>query len=93
MPVPKEFMNGFDEGPIYRQHRLKKKKFDKSTVVPDIDKCCFDCKNYHLLHVDKKYGISYQCEKTNYIFKDYWKQTNAKNCDYYHPFEPEESEK
>jgi len=77
MPVSKEFINGFYE-PIFRK-KTKKKKFDKSTVIPDLEKSCHNCINQKTLSSDRK-KTYLQCTKSKYVFADYWRETIAKNC-------------
>lgn len=77
MPYHKQFISGFDFEE--KSSKPRKPKFDKSTVVPDVDKSCHSCTNCKLLSVEKKF-IAYHCDIKNYTFMDYWKQTIASTC-------------
>lgn len=63
------------------RNKYIKPKFDKSTIVPDTDKSCANCIQSKTHSIDKKYGVSYNCELKKYMFFSYWRQTQARNCD------------
>lgn len=79
MPYSKEFINGFDFE--NKPTNFKKQKFDKSKIIEDKDKSCHNCSNCKMIDADKKRGFAYHCDKKNYTFMHYWKQTEAPNCD------------
>ena len=81
MPIEKQYINGFDESDN-KQYRRKKSTFDKSTVIADSEKSCFDCVNSKTLDMTIK-RTCYGCTETNYVFMSYWKETNAKNCEHF----------
>ena len=82
MPTSKEFINGFDFDDISSQQK-RKSTFDKSAVIEDADKSCHNCKHAKHAFSDRKKGTTYECSETKYWFKDYWKETIAKDCEHF----------
>jgi hypothetical protein len=79
MPVSKEFINGFSYPDNQNKNYRRKKSFVPSSITSDTEKSCHDCINKKTLDSEIK-RTCYGCTKTNYVFMNFWKQTNASNC-------------